>query len=424
MKKKIWLLTIAAALVLAFALSFTGCAVKDWLTGPQGEQGLPGEQGSQGPQGEQSPQGDYSVRFMYRDAKTGKEKIVERFCGESGNVAPPLDAGDVAQTADNPALQFTGWNFSGADFANIQGGLDIGAVYETQDGASWFKIDIADESSLTQVLNFTQDDSSTVTVDWGDGSSDTVSSATGGVLLKHTYSSAGSYWIRLGVSDGKCYLGAQPHRDGYNVTTRLAQLDKTSVNSSPSNSAYYAGVLVDDTQLDNLEAGMQICFASGISGNIMGSAAIVAVNADTGVITFSDMCTLTANPYIYVSAGFLGGGKPSNRDILRGAFIGGDTAVQSYCFAGQRELNGVTLPDSGDIAIGDFVFSGCHSLKSMVMPLGIDDTVGMGNFVNCYALNFVSIPKTVKRLGPENFYNCGMLGRVVYHAGLDVFAVS
>jgi hypothetical protein len=83
-----------------------------------------------------------------------------------------------------------------------------------------------------------------------------------------------------------------------------------------------------------------------------------------------------------------------------------------------------TLPDSGDIAIGDFVFSGCYSLKSMVMPLGIADTVGAGNFVNCYALNFVSIPKTVKKLGLNNFTNCGMLGRVVYHAGLDVFAVS
>jgi hypothetical protein len=92
---------VLAVIALAGAVGWVSKGFADWNISGWFDGS---EAGSAGLQGGQGSQGDYSVRFMYRDAETGKEKIAERFCGAGGSVAPPSDVGDVAQTADNPAL--------------------------------------------------------------------------------------------------------------------------------------------------------------------------------------------------------------------------------------------------------------------------------------------------------------------------------
>jgi hypothetical protein len=393
-----------------------------FFTSPKGDpgaQGPSGEQGEPGLPGETIPQGDYSVRFFYRDPETGEEKTVEEFCDEGGGVTPPSDVGDVEATADNPALTFAGWNFGEGYFSNVQSDLDVGAVYEPADGGSYFKISLTDGENLTQVVNFTQDAGSTVIVDWGDGSDDTVTDPAGGSLLKHTYAETGDYWIGLSVDTGNCYLG-DLLLGSTNYFTKLAQVDKITMVTSALNPAYYDAQLKDNTKLDNLVVGMNITFVNSSNSNVIGNATIYAINRDTGVITFTSNCVLTTDPFVVASVGFFGGGVPANQELLQGAFVGDGVLLKPHTFTTQRALKSVTLPNAGAIALVGTVFSNCRSLRSVVIPDGINGVLGAQNFANCYNLSFVSIPATVTALGLNNFANCGNLSRIIYHLGLTV----
>lgn len=93
-------------------------------------------------------------------------------------------------------LTFQEWNWDLADIKTEltkTGACCIGACYTTKDGASHFYIDIEDVRDLSIVMYISRI-SSTVSVDWGDGTSNSYSSNQGAI---HTYSDLGKYDIKV-----------------------------------------------------------------------------------------------------------------------------------------------------------------------------------------------------------------------------------
>lgn len=133
-----------------------------------------------------------------------------RFWDYDGTLAYSYSASDFATLAalpTNPShsgLTGKGWNWSLANaktYVSKFGELDIGAMYTTTDGATKLYLEIANAIHLTQSVRVQASISNDVTIDWGDGTSETVS-GTSAQNISHTYAETGKYTISIKASAG------------------------------------------------------------------------------------------------------------------------------------------------------------------------------------------------------------------------------
>lgn len=106
-------------------------------------------------------------------------------------------------------LTFYAWNWSLTDakaYVTKYGILEIGATYKTNDGSTRFYLDIFDNSVLTTAVRCNPSVSGGVSIDWGDGTSETVS-GTSYTNVSHTYSAPGEYVVKVSVSNGTVSFG-------------------------------------------------------------------------------------------------------------------------------------------------------------------------------------------------------------------------
>lgn len=112
-------------------------------------------------------------------------------------------------------LVFAGWNHSLASINSHKMGIDVGAMYRTDDGSTKLFMDIPYEGFIV-TLNFSQSVANGVTVDWGDGVTSTTNSTVGYTEIAHTYASVGKHIIRMIVHDGcDVILGNDKKVSGY-----------------------------------------------------------------------------------------------------------------------------------------------------------------------------------------------------------------
>lgn len=135
-----------------------------------------------------SPQTPYLVRWL--DYKGNVVRQQYAAAGQSfSNPAAPIFSG----------LDFWGWSGSSA---NIQSDIDIVGVWTPTDGKRTLFVEASALVGLTPVLKVVKSDTSTLTVDWGDGTTST-SSASGNVTItKDAPYVAGSYQIKTYISSG------------------------------------------------------------------------------------------------------------------------------------------------------------------------------------------------------------------------------
>lgn len=89
-----------------------------------------------------------------------------------------------------------GWNWPLADIKALTYPMTVGAMYTTDDGATRLYVSLPEGETTTLPLYFSQSVSNGVTIDWGDGNSQTLS-GTGVVNTSHTFGNGGDYVIRL-----------------------------------------------------------------------------------------------------------------------------------------------------------------------------------------------------------------------------------
>ena len=146
-------------------------------------------------------EGDYLVRYIDYDGTILKEKRVD----SGGSVTPP-----TAPTHDG--LTFDEWT---ATSTNVTSNLNIRAVYYTTDGKTMLGLRSTVATGLDVVLYLNKSDGSTLTIDWGDGSSDDFTTTGNFNTGTHTYASYGDYKVKAWISSG---VGTYGFGNGYTTT--------------------------------------------------------------------------------------------------------------------------------------------------------------------------------------------------------------
>lgn len=95
-------------------------------------------------------------------------------------------------------------------------------------------------------------------------------------------------------------------------------------------------------------------------------------------------------------------------------FLSSMTKIPDKCFAGIKQLNQLTIPDSVQ-SIGDFAFTDCTNLKHVDLPSKLLD-VGYNAFSAC-GLNSTKIPRSLEELGCGAFANCTNLTSLTFEEG-------
>lgn len=148
----------------------------------------------------------------------GSETIVEKdinFYTPYGDLVASYEVSDLPLSAlpDAPELDrltFQEWNYTLAQVNATNYKLDVGGTYKTTSGYTELDITLTTATGLDVYFQITKDDTETMTVNWGDTSSDT-SSSSGVVVFSHTYSSAGDYRIDIECSTGTYRVGGSTY---------------------------------------------------------------------------------------------------------------------------------------------------------------------------------------------------------------------
>lgn len=138
------------------------------------------------PSGVSGVVGMHEVVFCYLDQTTAEPKTLIQYVVDGANAVAPSIGNVQANTGINPALEFKAWQ--GGSMTNIRTNRIYAALYDQADNTvSYIAIKLTSLTGLTVSLAAY---SSGNTVNWGDGTTDTGTSA-----LSHTYSAYGNYLI-------------------------------------------------------------------------------------------------------------------------------------------------------------------------------------------------------------------------------------
>lgn len=298
-----------------------------------------------------------------------KQESAVRFFDYNGDVLYRFSFNEISELTELPSLPIhngltcQGWNWTLDDIKQIvseYGKCDVGAIYVTDDGKTRLYIKILGRGRMSVPLRFQQSVSNGVTIDWGDGTSETVSE-TGKVTPRHTYSDVGEYVITLDVAEG--------------CTVQLG-------NGSESVSIIgFSGLdIAYSEMLTKIEIGrgvtgiLEYCF--------YGCASLSTVNIPSGITSIPsrafEYCKLLKHLNL-----------PS-----------GVTSLGTNCVQGCSEIQYISLPTSIN-TLGAYVFQNCNVLKSVIIP----NVVNIPNYVfgSCDLLSTVILGKTLEKIGDYAF---------------------
>lgn len=118
---------------------------------------------------------------------------------------------------EHKGLVFQEWNWTLEEIKSSSVGADVGPMYDTEDGAVVYNIEVRNEIERNNIcLKFEEVSGATrnphVTIDWGDGARETSTDAVSfsGIGMEHVYKKNGEYSIRVKKTD--------PDSDGFKIT--------------------------------------------------------------------------------------------------------------------------------------------------------------------------------------------------------------
>ena len=283
-------------------------------------------------------------------------------------------------------LVFDGWS-SPVTITNntvtvVDQDITIGPMFHTSNGLSEFDITLTEVTGLNVTFNMNG------TKDWGDGTTDT--------LTTHTYNSVGDYTITcngstMTTSDNSGLFGQSSSAINYYVKKVRFGSSITSISNSAFQNCYSLTSTIipeDITSIGN--KAFYYCY-SLTSITIPRSVTSIGTNAFT---------------YCYSLASIT---------IPRGV-----TSMNTNAVSGCYSLTSITIPSSV-ISIGSYVFTSCYSLTNITIPEGVTSIYGA--FENCYSLSSITIPSSLTNI-PYAFQNCSSLTSVTIPSSVTSIGIN
>lgn len=242
-------------------------------------------------------------------------------------------------------LTCLGWNYTLAEIKANGGQCDVGAYYITDDGATRLYITIP--AARKKVTLNARSTIGGVTVDWGDGTTQSVSG-----VGSHTYSQAGDYIIRI-TSDVNWYLGGSGSAgvfDDYSTSTDYSK----SINNI----------------LRKVEIGANLYQLS---------TGVFAECYSLETVTFAPLTS---------SAGI---------SMVNGNAFYRCQALKALVFPPNTRLDAMSICHD------------CVNLRKISIPPSLITTIGESTFHNCYTLRRLVLPATLTQLGASALYECRSL---------------
>ena len=292
-----------------------------------------------------------AVRFIDYDGTILHSYSAAEFLALSALPANPSHTGLVAE----------GWNWTLADAkgqVEACGILDIGQMYHTSSGKTEIDIELL-EGALSPYLKLGP--KGTCTIEWGDGTTDTVTgtSLTTIVKTQHNYSASGNYTIKISIDSGTL-------------------------------------ALVNSTVYPLLNAGN-----TSINYNYVYAAAVNYIRLGSNITVGSYGCA-------YLTS-------------LKAISIGSTNTLGNNSFMNCYNLIAVIFPKrSSTYGVNSAIISTCYNVKYMSLPKEIttvanafSDTYnltsisfGINSYPNNSALSLSNYPFRAKRVGFARGKNC------------------
>lgn len=325
----------------------------------------------------------------------------------------------LSSLPDNPThdgLIAQGWNWTLTNakaYVAKYGSLNIGQMYGTDDGNTRIYISL-EEGRLSPFLGLAA--SSSVTVDWGDGTTSTV---TGGGLstivnTQHSYASPGNYVITLSTTGQMDILGSNSYG------SQLIWKNSTTANE---NIVYQCAVT--KVELGNRVRGLATSAFNNCkrleSITIPNTLATTSFGGRVFYICESLKClvvpaNITAwnNGVIYACRALHDVCVPKSL-VNYGASTINTTGVWTFhtqdnvtrldgsLFYGNGQMRDFIMADTITTLSND-VFNGCYALSSLTIPAGVT-SIGTNCFTNCMGMKEYHFkPTTPPTLGGANCF--------------------
>lgn len=315
-----------------------------------------------------------ALPFEAEDPNINKNRV--RFFDFNGDLISTqyLESGAsaIAPTAPDHSdigIVFHSWN---NEFDGVLRNVDVGAVYDTYDNKTHLHIEINKASTKILSANIVKIGTGNITVEWGDGNSDSYSVSN--ISMSHTYMSYGNYIIKI---------------------------------SSDINTKYR--FLIDATEISfNLK---KIFIGNGydLTNSEMGNAQY------KNCMVTAEYLTLPSNmPTSIQSYKFFTGTNVIPR--LRTLIIpSGVISIGDGAFNNLYSLKNLILPSTLNGNIGSGAFSGARSLESLIFSWSMTGTFGSQPFTGCSKLKELVFPPDSKLgSGAGTFQLMSDIERIVY----------
>lgn len=318
-----------------------------------------------------------------------KEAKDVNFIDYDGTIIESYTTAEWANVSSLPAnpshtdlgLIAQGWNWTKSQIdtqlTSVGGEVWVGQMYATASGDTEIDIVIDNDFRLDPTLTIYVDGS--VTVDWGDDSTPSTQSGSGtNYDIRHTYSAAGSYTIKIHSTSGSYKLASSYQKP-------LLSKGQTSITA---NSMY----------------GNYVKFIRVASGVECGDYPFQYLMELEKITLPSGMLNLGASAFAY-----------SNK--LKCVVIPNSiTTIGSTCFFNASSLEQLSLPPSiTTISSGSFRM--LVGLKSLTIPYGVT-SIGSNIFYEYAKIRKLYVPSTVPSSNTVLCYGIHTLEEVVYNGGV------
>lgn len=288
---------------------------------------------------------------------------------------------------DTVPLTFAEWNYTLADIHALTVKADVGAMYRATDGKNHFFLRITKVTGRTATFNWGYHPE--LTVDWGDGTVDTIAAKSGQNSFSHDYTDYGTYHVSV-MGDGTSY-----GNPGGNISLLAdnSMLVGTAVVT-------YGGWGWPAAQGTNTFSG------SGVEAILLPPTAGIVSASNGGLCV--DMAHLR---HLNVPRSMAGSCRMGGCTSLRRVSLPYTMENIHECMFSSTGLSEIRLPQnfSGQAiaAVSRFLFDGSSAL-SKISTLGKISTIWDASFRDCKSLKELVIPETVTKIAANSFSNAGI----------------